>query len=89
MSYLTVIILAAAAGGAVAAFTLWEGRPRPTPAVGAAGTPAPQAHALPSTPTVQTRMIGALGLLVAILAGAGLIAAVCYLAYVGVKHALG
>jgi hypothetical protein len=34
-------------------------------------------------------MIGALGLLVAILAGAGLIAAVCYLAYVGVKHALG
>jgi hypothetical protein len=89
MPYLTVIILAAAAGGAVAAFTLWEGRPRPTQPVGAGGAPAPQAHALPSTPTAQTRLIGALGLLVAVLGGAGLIAAVCYLAYAVLKHAVG
>jgi hypothetical protein len=87
MAYLTVIILAAAASGAVAAFTLWEGRPRPTQPVGAAGSS--QAHALPSAPTAETRLIGALGLLVAVLAGAALIAAVCYLAFAAVKHAVG
>ena len=86
MPYLTVIILAAAAGGAVAAFTQWEGRPRPTQPVGAAGS---QAQVQPSAPTAHTRLIGALGLLVAVLAGAGVIAAVCYLAYAAVKHAVG
>jgi len=89
MPYLTVIILAAGAGGAVAAFTLWEGRPRPTQPVGAAGSSASQAQALPSAPTAQTRLIGALGLFVAVLAGAGVIAAVCYLAYAAVKHFVG
>jgi hypothetical protein len=34
-------------------------------------------------------LIGALGLLVAVLAGAGVIAAVCYLAYAAVKHIVG
>jgi hypothetical protein len=34
-------------------------------------------------------LIGALGLLVAVLAGAGVIAAVCYLAYAVVKHMVG
>jgi hypothetical protein len=91
MAYVTVITLAAAAGGAVAAFTLYQGRPRPTPAAG--GTPAAQtsahARALPSAPTAQTRVIGALGLLVAVLGGAGLIALLCYLAYAAVKHAVG
>jgi hypothetical protein len=87
MPYLTVITLAAAAGGAVAAFTLFQGRPRPTETAG--GPPAHQAQALPPTPTAQTRLVGALGLLVAVLAGAGLIALLCYLAYAGVKRAFG
>jgi hypothetical protein len=91
MAYVTVITLAAAAGGVVAAFTLYQGRPRPTPAAG--GPPVPQeqaqARALPSAPTAQTRLIGALGLLVAVLAGAGLIALLCFLAYAAVKHAIG
>jgi len=89
MPYLTVITLAAAAGGAVAAFTLYQGRPRPTEAAG--GPPARQGHAraLPSAPTLQTRMTGALGLLVAVLAGAGTIALLCFLAYALVKRAVG
>ena len=89
MAYVTVITLAAAAGGAVAAITLYQGRPRPTEAAG--GPPAGQgaARGLPSAPTMQTRVIGALGLLVAMLAGAGLIALLCFLAYAAVKHATG
>ena len=88
MPYVTIILLAAAAGGGVAAFTLYQGRPRPTEAAG--GPPAAQgARVLPSAPTAQTRMIGALGLLVAVLAGAGLIALLCFLAYAAVKHAIG
>jgi hypothetical protein len=89
MAYLTVITLAAAAGGAVAAFTLYQGRPRPTPAAGGMPVAEGQARALPSAPTAQTRLIGALGLLVAVLLGAGLIALVCFLAYAAVKHAVG
>jgi len=89
MAYLTVIMLAAAAGGVVAAFTLYQGRPRPSPAAGGPAVPAAQARALPSTPTAQTRLLGALGLLVAVLAGAGLIALLCFLAYAAVKHAVG
>jgi hypothetical protein len=88
MPYLTVITLAAAAGGAVAAFTLYQGRPRPNEASG--GPPAQgQTRALPSAPTAQTRLIGALGLLVSVLAGAAAIAALCFLAYAVVKHAVG
>ena len=88
MPYLTVIMLAAAAGGAVAAFTLYQGRPRSNEASG--GPPAQgHARALPSTPTAQTRLIGALGLLVSVLAGAAAIAALCFLAYALVKHAVG
>jgi hypothetical protein len=92
MAYVTVITLAIAAGGAVAAFTLYQGRPRPTEAAG--GPPAPlqgqgQARALPSAPTAQTRLIGAFGLIVAVLAAAGLIALGCYLAYAGMKAAFG
>jgi len=34
-------------------------------------------------------LIGAMGLLVVVLGGAGLIAALCYLAYAVVKHAVG
>jgi hypothetical protein len=34
-------------------------------------------------------MIGALGLVVAVLAGAGLIALLCFLAYAAVKHVVG
>jgi hypothetical protein len=88
MPYLTVITLAAAAGGAVAAFTLYQGRPRPNEASG--GSPAHgHARALPSAPTAQTRFVGALGLLVSVLAGAAAIAVLCYLAYAAVKYAVG
>jgi hypothetical protein len=88
MPYITVITLAAAAGGAVAAYTLFQGRPRPNDAAG--GTPAQgQARALPSAPTAQTRLVGALGLVVAVLFGAGAIAALCFLAYAAVKHVVG
>ena len=89
MPYLTVITLAAAAGGAVAAFTLFQGRPRPTETAGGPPARQAQARALPPTPTAQTRLIGAFGLLVAVLAGAGLIALLCYIAYAGVKRAFG
>lgn len=89
MPYLTVITLAAAVGGAVAAFTLYQGRPRPNEASGGSPAAQGQAHALPSAPTAQTRLIGALGLLVTVLAGALAIAALCYLAYALVKHAVG
>ena len=89
MPYLTVITLAAAAGGAVAAFTLYQGRPRPNEASGGPPAVQGQARALPSAPTAQTRLIGALGLLVTVLAGALAIAALCYLAYAVVKHAVG
>jgi len=88
MAYVTVITLAAAAGGAVAAYTLFQGRSRPNEAAG--GPPAQgQARALPSTPTAQTRLVGALGLVVAVVFGAGAIAALCFLAYAAVKHAIG
>jgi len=89
MPYLTVITLAAAAGGAVAAFTLYQGRPRPNEAAGGPPAAQGQARALPSGPTAQTRLIGALGLLVTVVAGAAAIAALCYLAYALVKHAVG
>jgi hypothetical protein len=89
MPYLTVITLAAAVGGAVAAFTLYQGRPRPNEASGGPPATQGQARALPSAPTAQTRLIGAVGLLVTVLAGAAVIAALCYLAYAVVKHAVG
>jgi len=88
MPYVTVIMLAAAAGGVVAAYTLFQGRPRPNEA---AGEPPVQGHAraLPSAPTAQTRLIGALGLVVAVVFGAGAIAALCFLVFAAVKHAVG
>lgn len=89
MAYVTVLTLAIAAGGAVAAFTLYQGRPRPTEAAGGPPAPQGQARALPSAPTAQTRLIGAFGLIVAVLAAAGLIALGCYLAYAGMKAAFG
>jgi hypothetical protein len=88
MPYVTVITLAAAAGGAVAAFTLFQGRPRPNEAAG--GSPAQgQTRALPSGPTAQTRLIGALGLLLAVLVGAAAVAALCFIAFAVLKHAVG
>ena len=88
MPYLTVITLAAAVGGAVAAFTLYQGRPRPNEAAGGSHAQG-QARTLPSAPTAQTRLLGALGLLLSVLAGAAAIAVLCYLAYAAVKHAVG
>lgn len=89
MPYITVITLAAAAGGAVAAFTLYQGRPRPTETAGGPPVAQSQTRGLPSAPTAQTRLIGAFGLVVVVLAGAGAIALLCYLAYAAVKHAVG
>jgi len=89
MPYVTVITLAAAVGGAVAAFTLYQGRPRPTEAAGGPSPQQDQTRALPAAPTAQTRLIGAFGLIVAVLASAGLIALLCYVAYALAKFAIG
>jgi hypothetical protein len=87
MRYITVITLAAAAGSAVAAYTFVQGRPRPNEAAG----PQAEGHAraLPSAPTAQTRLVGALGLVVTVVFGAGAIAALCFLVFSAVKHAVG
>lgn len=91
MPYLLVFLLAAAAGGSVAAVTLRNGR------VAAAGPQtwtttyredapaeveevAPR-RPLPSAPTALSRVIGAAGLLGAVLAGAGAVAFLSYLAW--------
>ena len=51
---------------------------------------APMGHRpLPSDPTWQTRVTGVLGLLVACMAGAGLIVAACYAMFLAVKRAFG
>jgi hypothetical protein len=95
MPYVLVFLLAAAAGGAVALLTLRNGRVatatpgtwtttyREDPPEHAAETPT-KGRPLPSAPTAQTRMMGAAGLLGAVLVGAG---AVAFLAYL-VWHAL-
>lgn len=97
MPYLLVFLVAAAAGGGVAALTIRNGR------VAAAGpetwtetyresTPSPgeetvagRRRPLPSAPTAQTRVIGIAGLLGAVVAGASVIAFLAYLVWNALK----
>ena len=98
MPYLLVLVAALASGVAVAAYTLRHDpvavappRTWSPPAV----DPAPESLAqgrpseLPSTPTAQTRVTGIVGLLIAVLAGAGIIAGGFYLLWEALSRALG
>ena len=94
MPYVIVVVIALFAGVGVGAYTIkqgtataapmWTERPKPDPASGAR-------HAtsdLPAAPTAQTRLLGAAGLAIAVLVGAGLIAGVCYVAWAAVHKAV-
>jgi hypothetical protein len=92
MPYVLVLLVAAAAGGGVALATLRRGNvseavpqtwtkgyeepegAAPQEGEGATGQPR---KPLPSTPTMQTRLTGAVGLLIVVLVAAGLIAGAC------------
>ena len=97
MPYLLVALVAAVAGGAVAAFTIRRGLAvagGPTwtepPSEPAPGPESPSGHAardLPSAPTWQSRLTGAVGLVIAVLVGAGLIAGVCYATWAALRRA--
>jgi hypothetical protein len=89
MSYVLVLLVAAATGGGVALATLRRGEiaetgpqtwtkgyeesenDQPEEDVGATGQPR---KPLPSSPTVQTRVTGVVGLLIVVLVAAGVIA---------------
>ena len=88
MPYVLVLLVAAAAGGGVAVATLRRGDVAETsPQTGTKGYEEPEddpeedvgatgrrRKPLPSTPTAQTRISGAVGLLLVVLVAAGLIA---------------
>ena len=96
MPYVLVLLIAAAAGGGVAVATLRRGAvadanpeawtkgyetSEEAPA-GGVPTQAPgRSRSLPSAPTWQTRLTGIVGLLIAVLVGAGLIVGVCFAAW--------
>lgn len=102
MPYLLVLLVAAAAGGGVAFATLrrgdvsetspqtWTkgyeelGDVAPQEGVGATGQPR---KPLPSTPTMQTRLTGVVGLLIVVLVAAGLIAGACLLMWDALRGA--
>lgn len=108
MLYLLVLVIAAAAGAAVAFSTLrtgtetvahgpsaawtrqYESSPEPTgdpldPAVAGAQSRQP----LPTDPTTHTKVVGALGLAIAVLVAAGAIVGVFYIGVMAIKHATG
>lgn len=105
MAYLLVLVLAAAAGAAVGVATYRDGsRPRSDPSTWSRGyeaepetAPAPAtserattaARSLPDDPTTQSRVIGALGLLVVCLVAAGAIVGALFAAYLAVRGAFG
>ncbi len=103
MPYVLVLLVAAAAGGGVALATLrrgdvagahpqtWtKGYEEPEDdqpeeeAAGAAGQPR---KPLPSTPTAQTRLSGAVGLLLVVLVAAGLIAGAALVVWDALRNA--
>ena len=104
MPYVLVVLIAAAAGGSVAVATLRRGaaaeanpeawtkgyeEPEGTPA---SDEPAPTGRhprQLPSAPTWQTRLTGIVGLLIAVLIGAGLIVGACFAAWSALRRAFG
>jgi hypothetical protein len=106
--YLLVLVIAAAAGAAVAFSTLrtgtetvgngpsaawtrrYESSPDPTtephsPAV----TGAHSGQPLPTDPTTHTKVVGAVGLAIAVLVAAGAIVGVFYIGVMAIKHATG
>jgi len=106
--YLLVLVIAAAAGGAVAFSTLRTGTetaahgPSATwtrryesatdPATeprGSAETGAHSRQQLPTDPTTHTRLVGAVGLAIAVLVAAGAIVGVFYVGVMAIKHATG
>lgn len=103
MPYALVFLVAAIAGGAVATSTLRRGRFTSTgpeawtqPYREEEAAPPPEEPAttarrrpLPSAPTAQTRVIGLVGLLIAVLIGAGSIALLSYGAWTTLKRAFG
>jgi hypothetical protein len=104
MPYLLVFLIAAAAGGGVAVATLRRGdvaepvsqdwnkgyeESEPVPADDAATETSGRKRALPSAPTWQTRLTGIVGLLIAVLVGAGLIVGVCFAAWAALRRAFG
>jgi len=104
MPYLLVFLIAAAAGSGVAVATLRRGEvveaapkdwnkgyeePVEEPADDAATGPRGHKRPLPSAPTWQTRLTGIVGLLIAVLVGAGLIVGACFAAWSVLRRAFG
>jgi hypothetical protein len=105
MAYLLVLVLAVAAGAAVGVATYrngarprsdpstwsrgYEAEPEPAPAPAMSEPPATSGRSLPDDPTTQSRVIGALGLLVVCLVAAGAIVGALFAAYLAVRGAFG
>ncbi len=108
MLYLLVLVIAAAAGLAVAFSTLRTGtesvangpsaawtrpyesaRDTATEPYGPAETGAHSRQPLPTDPTTHTRLVGAVGLAIAVLVAAGAIVGVFYVGVMAIKHATG
>lgn len=104
MPYVLVFLVAAAAGGGVAVATLRRGAvadanpgawtkgyegPEEAPADGGSTQARGRSRSLPSAPTWQTRLTGIVGLLIAVLVGAGLIVGVCFAAWAAIRRAFG
>jgi len=102
MPYLFVLLIAAAAGGGVAVATLRRGEVAETvpndwnkgyeeseeePADAEVAETGGRRRPLPSAPTWQTRLTGIVGLLIAVLVGAGLIVGVCLAAWTALRRA--
>jgi hypothetical protein len=103
MPYFLVVLVAAVAGGAVAAYTVMhEGATEASPETWTKGYEEEAAErdeatdasghrrrALPSAPTWQTRLTGIVGLLIAVLIGAGLIVGVCLVVWSALRRVAG
>ena len=105
MPYLLVLLIATAAGGGVAAATLRRGAaaeasgpetwtkgyegPEEPPTDGGVAETGGRKRPLPSAPTWQTRLTGIVGLLIAVLVGAGLIVGACYALWAALRRAFG
>jgi len=104
MPYALVLLVAAAAGGGVAVATLRRGAVADTnpqawttgyeeseevPADGGTTQARERSRSLPSAPTWQTRLTGIVGLLIAVLIGAGLIVGACFATWALLRRAFG
>ena len=100
MPYFLVVLVATVAGGAVAAYTvLHDGAAEASPETWTKGyeepveeatdAPGQRRRPLPSAPTWQTRLTGIVGLLIAVLIGAGLIVGACLVVWNTLRRATG